>query len=156
MERRLGLFGRPELTVDWKKFHLSRGKLKASSKTSALLAGFSVVPLVEVELNNKEDNPIPPSLLIVFGVCTVLLVSVHMLALMMSTCILPHVEAVNAIVKRKNCSNLLKDSPHNKMRHFIEVSWLFSNVIGVFLFLIEVVILFWMKFWELGKKLDKF
>jgi hypothetical protein len=37
---------------------------------------------------------IPMFLLITFAVCTVLLIAVHMLALMISTCILPNVEAV--------------------------------------------------------------
>ena len=37
---------------------------------------------------------IPVPLLITFAVCTVLLIAVHMLALMISTCILPNVEAV--------------------------------------------------------------
>ena len=47
-------------------------------------------------LPNNESfcQQIPVPLLITFAVCTVLLIAVHMLALMISTCILPNVEAV--------------------------------------------------------------
>ena len=37
---------------------------------------------------------VPESLMILFAVSTVLLIAVHMLALMISTCVLPNVEAV--------------------------------------------------------------
>lgn len=43
--------------------------------------------MVEVQL--CESDPVPTALLITFAICTTLLVSVHMLALMISTCILP-------------------------------------------------------------------
>ena len=45
-------------------------------------------------LNESFCHQIPVPLLITFAVCTVLLIAVHMLALMISTCILPNVEAV--------------------------------------------------------------
>lgn len=49
--------------------------------------------MVELQFNSQ----VPETLLITFTVCTTLLVSVHMLALMISTCILPNVEAVASI-----------------------------------------------------------
>ena len=55
------------------------------------------VAMVEMQVNNDGTNPVPTALLITFTVCTTLLVSVHMLALMISTCILPNVEAVAGI-----------------------------------------------------------
>ena len=56
-----------------------------------------------VELQIPQGLPEP--LLIIFGVCTVTLVSVHLLALMVSTCLLPHVEL--AAKEMQNTSDLL-------------------------------------------------
>lgn len=108
-----------------------------------------MVAMVEVQFQNDPANPIPPTLLIVFGLCTVLLVSVHMLALMISICILPSVEAICLTSEMGKVDP--RDSPHEKMGTFIEIAWTFSNVFGVFLFLIEVAILCWAKFWEMGQ-----
>jgi calcium release-activated calcium channel protein 1 len=53
--------------------------------------------MVEMQVNNDSEMRVPTSLLITFTLCTTLLVSVHMLALMISTCILPNVEAVASV-----------------------------------------------------------
>lgn len=50
-----------------------------------------------VELDIKDT--IPSGLLISFSVCTVILVSVHLLALMISTCLLPHVEVAAGTIQ---------------------------------------------------------
>uniref|UniRef100_A0A158PNU2 Protein orai n=1 Tax=Anisakis simplex TaxID=6269 RepID=A0A158PNU2_ANISI len=124
---------RGELTILEKyRYDLSRAQLKASSRTSALLAGFAMVALVELQY----ESTTPPFLLILLGVVTTLLVSVHLLALMMSTCILPYIEA-------NGCT---QDSPHIRLKFYIDLSWLFSTCIGLVLFLVEIGVIFFVKF----------
>ena len=105
---------------------------------------------------------VPTSLLVTFAVCTVLLIAVHMLALMISTCILPNVEAVANLhfqvflviiilymvtKTAKAPTNLhisiielqtqktVFESPHTKMNFIVELAWGFSTVIGKFCYL---------------------
>uniref|UniRef100_A0A914YAC2 Protein orai n=1 Tax=Panagrolaimus superbus TaxID=310955 RepID=A0A914YAC2_9BILA len=124
---------RGELSVSEKyRYDLSRAQLKATSNTSALLAGFAMVALVELHYDEK----MPRYLLIILGIVTTLLVSFHLIALMISTCLLPYIDA-------NGCT---KDSPHNRLKFYIELSWLFSTCIGLLLFLVEIGIIFFVKF----------
>jgi len=96
------------------------------------------VAMVEIQLS---DN-IPEGLLIAFSVCTTLVVAVHLLALMISTCILPNIEAIS------NIHNLaaVQESPHDRMRCYIEMAWISSTGVGILLFLIQMAILAWVRF----------
>ncbi|XP_015787938.1 calcium release-activated calcium channel protein 1 [Tetranychus urticae] len=137
-----------ENAIPWKRIQLKRSKLKSSVKTSSMLAGFAIVAMVEVSFQNEPDNPVPPYLLMIFGINSITLVSVHMLALMISICILPSLDEIceaNSFGKINPNS-----SPAEELSIFIEIAWILSNVVGLLLFLIECVICCWLKFWENG------
>lgn len=98
--------------------------------------------MVELQINDK--TVVPEWLFIMFAVCTTVLVAVHIFALMISTYLLPNVDAISKL----QCTKLIQESPHERMRGFVELAWAFSTVLGLFLFLVEVAILCWVKFWD--------
>lgn len=101
-----------------------------------------MIAMVELQINTPTN--VPEWLFVMFAVCTTVLVAVHIFALMISTYILPNIES---IAKLEICE-MISESPHERMRGFIEMAWAFSTILGLFLFMVEVAILCWVKFWD--------
>lgn len=142
--------------------------------------------MVEMDIPDQ----VPFALLLFFIVITTMLVSVHMIALMISTCLLPHIESINAMEERASSANVLignnnggpssgllaslidpiqnhydpsltlftsksqshsrsinNVSPYEKMSFYISIAWSCSTVIGIFLFILELAVIVWVKFW---------
>ena len=87
------------------------------------------------------ENDVNKHLILAYSVCTTLLVSVHLLALMISTCILPNIEATSNGDKGD-----VDESPHEAMQCIIQIAWTFSTGFGIILFLCEIVLISWIKF----------
>lgn len=119
---------------------------KTQIQTNLIRFPVPQVAMVEVQINN--DTQVPTGMLVAFAICTTLLVAVHMLALMISTCILPNIEAVCNL----HSISLVHESPHERLHWYIETAWAFSTLLGLILFLIEIAILCWVKFYDLSKE----
>ena len=171
---------------------LSRSKLKAVIRTSTLLCGFALVAMIELELDyqeilesigkNKEDSrneiveAIPEFSLVIFGFITCLLISVHIIALMISTCILPELEALsyedfeiepsnqdsineenyqlpqNFFVKKIDAFDTAHfNFPYQQFHKYIETAWICSTFLGLFLFILELGIIAFIKLYPITK-----
>ena len=89
------------------------------------------------------EKDLPEALLIIFSISTTLVVVVHLVAVMVSTCILPDIEAVG----ESDCKNDIKLSPHDTMAKFVEIAWIFSTGLGIFLFLGQMGVIVWIRFY---------
>ena len=149
---------------------------------------------------SKNINKVPIVVLIIYAIITSLLVGIHMLALMISTCILPQVEAtatetiqaIQASIKSdQNDNNRSKNdiemlhysrpspyavaaantpssflyttskdktfklidmlaSPEKQFHCYIELAWISSTVLGIFLFLVEISLVCFIKFYPIN------
>ncbi|CAF1012918.1 unnamed protein product [Adineta ricciae] len=120
-----------------------KSKLESASETSAVLSGFAIVALVEFSIDSYSEVPSRDGVLTAYAVLSCLLVSVHLLALLMSVCILPEIKSVllqkNQWIKHKN------QEPLSGISIYIEIAWLLSTGLGLFLVILELGIVFWIK-----------
>lgn len=91
--------------------------------------------MVEVEV---DDNT-PAGLLIPFAMHTALLIFVHLLSLVLATRLLPELEAVTPHPHLGFSGTLAKGWP-------VQLCWILSNIVGVILFLVELVLVAYVKF----------
>ena len=81
--------------------------------------------MVEISLDDHKNSKSSAPLLVVYSVITCLLVGVHLLALMISTCILPQLEADSLLGYEQYAS-------HETLYIYIELAWILSTGLGSF------------------------
>ena len=134
---------------------LRRSKLKSVVRTSTILAGFAMVSvpcehhvlaspivqvaMVEVELEDSHSN----GLLIPFAIFTSFLIFVHLCSLVLATYMLPELDALSAVPHAQ-----FMRRPGNIARGFcVKITWFLSHALGIVLFLVQFVLLAFVKFY---------
>ncbi|UJR08104.1 hypothetical protein I4U23_012381 [Adineta vaga] len=120
-----------------------KSKLESVNETSALLSGFAIVAIVELSLDSYKDHSSNDGLLICYAIISCLLVGIHLLALLMSMCILPELKSV--IRQSDVWINNENSKPLSSLNVYIEIAWVVSTGLGLFLFIIELGIIIWIK-----------
>ncbi|CAF1354302.1 unnamed protein product [Rotaria sordida] len=120
-----------------------KSKLESVSETSALLSGFAIVAIVELSLDSYKGHSSNDGLIICYAIISCLLVGIHLLALLMSMCILPELKSV--IRQSDFWINNENNKPLHSLNIYIEIAWIVSTGFGLFLFLIELGLIIWIK-----------
>ena len=94
------------------------------------------VAMVEVDLN--ENTPV--AILIPYAMLTALLICVHLFSLVLATRILPELEAY---ISNPGVTFLSVAKGHSWP---VQLVWYLSNIVGVLLFLLELVLVAYVKF----------
>ena len=94
--------------------------------------------MVEVELDQKT----PSAILIPFAMHTALLIFVHLFSLVIATRLLPELEAA---IHQPHLSISLTITKGNSWP--FQLVWYMSNIVGIFLFLVELILVVYVKFY---------
>lgn len=100
---------------------------------------------------------VPSWLMTLLSVNTVLMILMHSFAFMISTCLMPYMHATSKEYHAPDeCNGHLEMvpnfSPHLRFGGFIRISHQISHVTGLFVFLVEIVLIAWVKFWDVSMK----
>lgn len=142
-----------ENAANWMELHINRTKLKTTSKISALLAGFAMVALIELSIEEYKNDRGTNSTyaLTLYGIVTSVLIFLHIYSLMIATCILPDLDYIAIYEHTPVLGNfLIQSSPHRKYSTYVHVSWLFSNVLGNLCLLLDLFLILFIKFYPHG------
>jgi Mediator of CRAC channel activity len=118
---------------------------------------YLIITFQGIMTSYQFNNPtqVPSWLLSLLSVNSVVLISMHSFAFVIGTCLLPTLNAVNEeYVPPQEGQETMKPvpdfSPHKKFSGFIKTSHRISHIFGLFVFLIEVPLVAWVKFWDVS------
>ncbi|CAF1022290.1 unnamed protein product [Adineta ricciae] len=96
-----------------------------------------------IRYHSYKDHSSNDNLLVCYAIISCLLVGIHLLALLMSMCILPELKSV--IRQSDMWINNENSKPLSSLNIYIEIAWVVSTGLGLFLFIIELGIIIWIK-----------
>lgn len=137
-------------TLEWRNLQFERMRLKTATRNSAFFAGFGTIAIVEVTLNKEAENEMPIALWYYFAISTTLLSAFHLFTVLISSCLLPHID--KSCTDEVMTTTSFRDSPHVKMSPLISLAWICGNVIGLIMFFLQLIAIVWVKYWEVGVK----
>ncbi|RNA23110.1 Calcium release-activated calcium channel 1 [Brachionus plicatilis] len=140
-----------ELDIDFEEFFEPENEGGSASSNTSIIS-------------DSSKGPISQTVLILYALVTCLLIGVNMIALLISTCILPQLDALsyedleieplskilsnqetkselprNFFIKKIDTFDTAHfDFPYQKFHKFVETSWICSTVVGTFLFILNV------------------
>ncbi|ODN04263.1 Calcium release-activated calcium channel protein 1 [Orchesella cincta] len=132
-----------------RRLMMTHSKIKAITETSAILAGFGMISLVEFQL--KPDTGAPKELVVAFVTSTCWLIAVEMLALFIASFVFPNIEVSSKfsnIVKFMEEGEEPNEDLIDKLQCFVETAWFFSITMGICLFLINMSLICWIKYYD--------
>eukprot|EP00297_Palpitomonas_bilix_P017223 CAMPEP_0113876238 /NCGR_PEP_ID=MMETSP0780_2-20120614/5379_1 /TAXON_ID=652834 /ORGANISM="Palpitomonas bilix" /LENGTH=183 /DNA_ID=CAMNT_0000862301 /DNA_START=174 /DNA_END=721 /DNA_ORIENTATION=+ /assembly_acc=CAM_ASM_000599 len=120
---------------------VGRARLKRTASVSALLSGFSMVAMVEVDIKQGTDS----TLVAVFAGVTATTIVLHLLALATSIFLLPVLDVISSHATSRISPSRRVSYPESYDR-WITFAWVGSTVVGMALFVIDLAVLSWVKF----------
>ncbi|XP_059490169.1 calcium release-activated calcium channel protein 1-like [Neocloeon triangulifer] len=130
----------------WRRLHYGTAKLEGVHGSAHLLAFFAMEAMAELQVSVPSGAP--GWLFSLYAVNTVLLIALNIFALMVSTCLLPRMSAISEEYDIKNLRVVPNFSPHDRLHNLVSLSAGLAHVFGLFLFLLEIILLNWVKFWD--------
>jgi len=89
-------------------------KLRLIASISSLISGFSIVSLVELQIEPVET---PAALITVYAVATCVLITLHMFAVLLAVCTLPSLELLSQFYMEELHSKTRRSPPPSLYRH---------------------------------------
>ncbi len=137
---------------------ITKSRLKSSINTSTFMAGFALVSSLKNSIDfwvnflplqfqiaiveGRVADEVPSAILIPHVMLTTLLISVHVFSLIIATRLLPELEAFIEI------PNLGIPHPVASSHYWpVQLVWYLSNIVGILLFLVELVLATYIEFY---------
>jgi calcium release-activated calcium channel protein 1 len=120
---------------------IGKQKVALVANVSALIAGFTVVALVELSV----PDAVPDELTAVYSLLSTVLIVIHMFATLVSVCILPTLELMlHHLAATPEEGGPVREQ-YRRYRFFVDIAWTCSMGLGILLFLTELIVVVWVK-----------